>query len=541
MPPVLQDIDVELPGPQCPRGKLPAMDWHCPCCNEKNWGSRAKCRACPGRKPAPQSQGEAQVSGDCGNGDGSGVAALLPVDIPILPPSGAASRKVQPPAPGRCTFFLVGKGRYCRFRETPGTARCGVHSVDMAEERVPCPLDPCHTVYKSQVAQHVKVCSKRHQEAIYAQQPFFARDINLVSASTQDFSPPERTGEAERAIPPLQASLATRLEEAFPRAVRQVLGEAVDPEKLLECSVVAESGKIPDHAGKHEAQNAALVEVILERSIADSDLVVEYGCGRAGLGAALMAARPGTRCVLVDREGPRHKLDNKKQHRQDLLLRLRLDIADFDLAGLLGQPLDPTSLPRAADFECDALSVSSRAMQDDGGEGGEVSRKFLGPAEQLEQLWRAAAALQAAQPRPPEGVLACAKHLCGGATDIALHSLRRRGTATARVCIATCCHMRCDTRTYVNLPFLRKQGLAASEDDFAQLAALAGCAFGGNENARERRRLGLMAKRMLDIGRLAWCRDFLGLEDTRLINYVGKDVTPENMAIVAGPLQQRGT
>lgn len=50
-----------------------------------------------------------------------------------------------------------------------------------------------------------------------------------------------------------------------------------------------------------------------------------------------------------------------------------------------------------------------------------------------------------------------AKHLCGGATDLAIHSLTQ-SPLTYGVVIATCCHQKCDLRTYVNIPFLDQLG-----------------------------------------------------------------------------------
>lgn len=53
-------------------------------------------------------------------------------------------------------------------------------------------------------------------------------------------------------------------------------------------------------------------------------------------------------------------------------------------------------------------------------------------------------------------LIAIAKHLCGGATDLALTSMSQQDNETTfGVSIATCCHHCCDSRTYVNMPYLR--------------------------------------------------------------------------------------
>ena len=57
------------------------------------------------------------------------------------------------------------------------------------------------------------------------------------------------------------------------------------------------------------------------------------------------------------------------------------------------------------------------------------------------------------------GVIGIAKHLCGGATDLALTSFSLLEKASLKsklngVSMATCCHHRCDTKTYTNLSFI---------------------------------------------------------------------------------------
>lgn len=400
-------------------------------------------------------------------------------------------------------------------------------------------MDRGHTVYAHRLAQHLKICSKRRQEEILVRQPFYRKAVNcegpgrpaetfgdqaeLDGAEAPSGAPAEPAGEAGEADAAAREALVRWLGEAFPRAVAEVLGASTDAEALLERSVVATPGNIA-HAEKHEAQNTALTALVTARRLArDDPLVVEYGCGRAGLATALLAEQSGLRCVLLDRDSRRHKMENREEVRGQHTLRLRVDIADFDLAALLGPPLEPASLPRAADLRGEALEVSAAV------EG------HLGPAERLEELWKAAASLQSASSWPPRRLLACAKHLCGAATDIALRSLRGRPAGVAAsVCIATCCHHRCDAASYINMPFLLRLGLGDAEQDFAQLASLAGWAVGGRGDVREKRRTGMMVKRILDLGRVAWLRETMGLGDANFAEYIGKEVTPENIAIIAG-------
>lgn len=463
-----------------------------------------------------------------------------------MAPNGKADRKVdaasKPPPPEvvRCSYVVPNKGRRCRFPVLPGTSFCGAHREDESVERVPCPLDPNHTVFKNRLQQHLKICTKARDQSVVQRQPFYRRGVNgagdSVPSALADAVAVSAAGEE------VVRDWMRRISEAWPKAVKQVLGEATCPEGLLEKSVVLEGGQLA-HAEKHDVQNQALADLILQdlrlKSKIPGVVLVEYGSGKGGLANAVLRQCPGLRCVLVEREPRRHKFENKQDNKEEQVLRLRLDIVDFDLQQFLSPALDPQSLPSAADLSGGALKTSTSSTKAEG----------FGPAERLEELWRAAASFQAAGEWPPSSLLACAKHLCGGATDIALRSLKAasksnvEGSNGHMVCVATCCHHRCDIHSYVNRPFLEGLGLCDSAQDFAQFVSTAGWAVGGFNRSDstlarrvhdlEKRKVGMMAKRILDLGRVAWLRQELQLPDATLMDYISKAVTPENMVIVA--------
>jgi hypothetical protein len=94
------------------------------------------------------------------------------------------------PREGRCAFFLKKKRRYCSMRPGPGKHFCGVHEAEGADgsamagaaagrkKRVPCPLDPSHTVFAHDVERHVKVCVAGRQQREAEAQPYFWRGLN---------------------------------------------------------------------------------------------------------------------------------------------------------------------------------------------------------------------------------------------------------------------------------------------------------------------------------------------------------------------------
>jgi len=342
-------------------------------------------------------------------------------------------------------------------------------------------------------------------------QPFYQKGVNLSKSAVEE----QHTSQNVDVVPAL--TFTDRIAMAYVAAVQEVLGADADADAFLEGSIIEESVSRPHNADKHGVQNAALVALIAEQGFVDDAVVVEYGCGRAGLGTAILAHNNKARCVLIERETRRHKFENKT--REDFagrVLRLRLDIADFDLAALLKPRLESMTLPDKITFERDGVDPAAAAR--------------------LQDQWQAAADLRM-QPWPPTQVLACAKHLCGAGTDIALRSLlASRNTVGVAVCIATCCHHLCSADSYVNCAFLQRLGLCGpSGEGFAELVAAAGSAAGGTGGScgAERRRIGFMVKRILDLGRVMWLRDDLGLADAQIQRYIDKSVTPENIAIVA--------
>lgn len=90
------------------------------------------------------------------------------------------SRKKQKldnePKEKHCLHFIVRKARYCKMTLKEGRNYCGehlnedpaevIHNEELDEGRVICPLDPRHTVYKSKLSSHLKICNAREKEDV---------------------------------------------------------------------------------------------------------------------------------------------------------------------------------------------------------------------------------------------------------------------------------------------------------------------------------------------------------------------------------------
>ena len=177
--------------------------------------------------------------------------------------------------------------------------------------------------------------------------------------------------------------------------------------------------------------------------------------------------------VAIDRDARRFKLD--KEFKEVMLtFRERMDIADFDL-----QTFASTQLSSHKNFQ----------------------------------------------------LIAIAKHLCGGATDLALTSMSLQDKKkTLVVCIATCCHQCCDARTYVNMPYLKT--LLLTEEDIEIMPRFSSWAICLQVKA-QMRRVGFKVKRILDFGRCLFIEDKLEMEVTPYQYCDPLKESPENILLLA--------
>ena len=83
--------------------------------------------------------------------------------------------KERPPPPdGSCKLYLPMKGRYCKFAlKTLDDDYCPLHMPK--EDRVPCPLDPTHSVLKSNLERHLSLCPSLREKALLEHTPFYSK------------------------------------------------------------------------------------------------------------------------------------------------------------------------------------------------------------------------------------------------------------------------------------------------------------------------------------------------------------------------------
>lgn len=97
---------------------------------------------------------------------------LRAVKQPIVRPDGDLTR---------CCYMLPQKKRYCRMLVRAGKRFCGEHAVFDPEDqtRIVCPLDPKHTVYRTDLKDHLATrCNRR-----LADDPWIKENINVVATN----------------------------------------------------------------------------------------------------------------------------------------------------------------------------------------------------------------------------------------------------------------------------------------------------------------------------------------------------------------------
>lgn len=405
-----------------------------------------------------------------------------------------------------CAHWVKRKKRFCKMTVAKGKNYCGEHiaaaksgdneATLLEDDRIPCPLDDKHTVYKRNLRKHLKICNARQKDD---EPDYIQKNVNAG----------ENTAEDKEDLKNIKLNDLEDVEfYKIIDKVKELYGKYVENKiELLQCHhkcmdeelAKEEYGK---ESRKHLVQAAALLGILeQEGKIQNSTSFVEFGAGKGQLAfylAKLLGDKENSQVILVDRMSLRHKKDNKIEDRS-LVQRIRADIADLCL---------------------DKLSCLKTAQH----------------------------------------CIAVSKHLCGGATDLTLRCITQASEqVTDFIMIAVCCHHRCDWRSFVAKEFFIEHGVSERDFVIiTKMVSWAICGTGMSRERRkaledqhlssqeileintnqrltlaERETIGFMCKRVLDYARLG----FLGKHgyDAVLNYYVPKDVTLENVVLLAKP------
>ena len=405
---------------------------------------------------------------------------------------------VQPIA--RCQYFLAGKKRFCKMLPISSTQYCGLHlSLVQGEskdeyKRIPCPYDPSHSVYLRKLDQHLAKCNARPKPPPI----YFEEGVNSGLAG---YAPClEETYKLTAFPEEYLKNLIARIEDVYYKHA-----VCIENGYLTHLSMKDEiaSDKNGEPARKHLHQQASLISHIHQLIPNCHNLTfVEFGAGRGKLShwveRSLSTSQSQSEFILVDRASFRHKVD--LYHRS----------SD-----------GPTFRRLFIDIEHLCLSKVDRMEND-------------------------------------RSVVGYCKHLCGGATDLAMsclmttlgppHAPPSDHTRPSALVMAPCCHHQCTWRAYVGKKFFETE-LNFSPVDFHAVTLMTSWRTCGLKPSEDKpqdsslpikewsstfmKGIGYKCKRLIDFGRVWWLREN-GMK-TRVLEYVPQDVTLENIVIVATP------
>lgn len=230
----------------------------------------------------------------------------------------------------RCQYFVEKKKRHCPQQVPKGVRFCRVHSPNK-DESVPCPYDPSHTVPKTKLKRHLRVCTKRPTHS-----PWFVENLNWKSHdSILKLTDVEDVSSVDDILEILQKTEFT------------TLPVQIENHPCVDCKI--EELNHPKHALQHGSLIGNLKRLDL---LHHKFYYLEFGCGKADLlhwidqsirydSKAIRQDIPTTSYGfgLIDRGVNRLKLDHRLRDCHTPFKRTRIDIKDLDLnAFLLDQP-----------------------------------------------------------------------------------------------------------------------------------------------------------------------------------------------------------
>ncbi|SCV00779.1 LAMI_0G07250g1_1 [Lachancea mirantina] len=437
----------------------------------------------------------------------------------------------------RCGFYLAKKKRRCGMTRSANLPYCSEHLSALATDdplqtaepaargrRVPCPVDPRHSVWEKELTRHARKCGAAHEKRSRdAQGAWYRCDYNcgppaaVVGASVGDAT-------ILAAIPIVQEIYKSFFEQRpLPTEIK-----SNEPVELR---------RFPQLLGsrKHARQQSSLIQHVQDHGMFpanpnDSVTYMEFGCGRAELSrylnqsvvlhllnASQAATRPAVMpsYVFIDRASNRMKFDKKIRDDVD-------ELCDADSAATA-----TASRPDSNTYPC-------------------ITRKKI----DIKDLYLDALV----SPNKNNKYVVISKHLCGVATDLTIRCVLNSSVLHTKdrhlqgMVIAMCCRHVCDPARYANPSYIEsliRDHDVNYQDFFLALKKIATWAVCGRRPGMtdsdvnnhftglpvvDREKLGQMARRIIDEGRAQLLRD--EGYNVSLVEYIESEVSLENVAMV---------
>lgn len=319
----------------------------------------------------------------------------------------------------QCCYLLPNKQRLCNIARLPNSTFCGNHidsSKDNNQEllRIPCPLDPTHSIYPKNLQAHLKICNAVKNEKEMLELPFYKHNCNGVDPSL--YPKPEIVGEIDL------SNLLTKVQTAFEKVIMvKLIEKEFTSSKDQEVRDIVGKGQTSFKQLRHVEQDIAIIHQLEDFELISTQennetkrVYLEFGAGKGLLGLSVHVYDPIASLLFIERSGNRKKVDRLLTERHCDYKRLRMDIRHCYLP----------QVPIVNEIDS---SVSSSTQ-----------------------------------------VAIVAKHLCGVASDLAIRSfvnLPKQERMTRALGIATCCHHACNYVDFTGKQWLTEQGFTPQEFD----------------------------------------------------------------------------
>ncbi|KAL1505529.1 hypothetical protein ABEB36_005073 [Hypothenemus hampei] len=296
-----------------------------------------------------------------------------------------------------CKYFVKRKKRYCKMLVKSGEEYCGEHqmSSSLTKARIPCPLDPKHTVYTNKLQSHLRICNAR----VTTVPSYIEKNINVGQMEYSSASDMLSPYQILSTLPKNKVlEVITKINNIYQNNVHI-------SEKFLSFPVVEQELECHSEYGnktrKHLKQTSAILGYLNECDMLKADTCfIEFGAGRGQLSCWIAEATTqlnNCKILLIERASPKHKRDNKLSKTSDRIQRIRADIADLVL---------------------EKLEVFSTV----------------------------------------KNVIGITKHLCGSATDLAIRCMVQSTLTKCKstsLLFTFCCHHKCTWTTYTGKNFFQ--------------------------------------------------------------------------------------
>lgn len=435
----------------------------------------------------------------------------------------------------QCKFFILKKNRQCGMTRRADEDYCSEHLIlhkkltnklihngagnhDTSLDRIPCPLDPKHTIKKSQLKKHLTKCNKFKLKHSNDSNTFYRLDLNILPSTLS--KPLVSSDTLNKTVDLLYQIFESGEINELPTCMKQ--NTYMSATRLNSLS-----------NQKHAIQQSSLIQNLLEyrytndlerNHMATSERnlnMLEFGCGKAEFSRYFNQVVRGfftSASTSPEKNFPLFQIDNF------LFIDRGSNRLKFDSKIL---------------SDCNGLNLPHIKRL-------KIDIKDLYVDDVLSR-----------EPFSSNQNIVISKHLCGVATDLTLRCIGNNlllFRSLDSMCIAMCCRHICDPDQYINAGFLidflkRFRSTLTYHEFFVTLTKLCSWATNGKrpgvqdcdlveltENrfvtVKERERIGLMARRVIDEGRLQWVRQKFPHSKADLIRYVSKDISLENVALL---------